>query len=246
VAQAGDAKFADSGVHHRPSRGCEAGETRESIDGIAEEQRSVAKRRSVPRHRRRDETSWRYDVRTVGGARGQRRIGVTRGFSLAKPEGGRIRGNSGDSSAGAGRCSAGETRSLVVGDTEAPQYGETRRRHSAAPKDSTLESPRGASAGKAGRCGRRGNPRPASKARQAMKSRGNSELQSRQRRRMRDSSRLENSIAGNSRRTGFRGNSRLRSPTRPMDAAYGETRRSITGWAGRCGSRGYPELAQRD
>jgi len=39
---------------------------------------------------------------------------------------------------------------------------------------------------------------------------------------MRDSSRLENSIAGNSPRTELRGNSKLRSPKQPMDAGKGK------------------------
>jgi len=104
------------------------GETRGNINGRAEEQRSGANRKSAPRHRRRTKAPGRTGVRTVGGARDQRRFGVTRRFSLTKPEGERTGATREGSSTGAGRCSTGETRALVVGDTEAPLYGATRKR----------------------------------------------------------------------------------------------------------------------
>ena len=104
------------------------GATRGNIDGHAEEQRTGANRGFVPRHHRRTEAPGRTGARTVGGARDQRRFGVTRKFSLAKPEGERTGATREGSSAGAGRCSTGETRALVVGDTEVPLYGATRKR----------------------------------------------------------------------------------------------------------------------
>jgi len=70
----------------------------------AEGQRFGANRNSVNRHLRRTKASWRYDARSVGGARESRTFGVTRRFSLTKPEGEQTGATRGDSSTGAGRC----------------------------------------------------------------------------------------------------------------------------------------------
>jgi len=80
------------------------GETRGTEAAKAEEQSPGANRNSVHRHHRRTEAPWRYGARSVGGARDQRSFGVTRRFSLAKPEGEQTGATRGDSSAGAGRC----------------------------------------------------------------------------------------------------------------------------------------------
>jgi hypothetical protein len=128
AVQAEDAKFEDKRDSSSTQLSMAIGETRDNIDGHAEEQRTGANRGFVPRHRRRTEAPGRTGARTVGGARDQRRFGVTRKFSLAKPEGERTGATREGSSAGAGRCSTGETRALVVGDTEVPLYGATRKR----------------------------------------------------------------------------------------------------------------------
>jgi len=78
------------------------GETRGTEAAKAEEQSPGANRNSVHRHHRRTEAPWRYGARSVGGAREPRSFGVTRRFSLAKPEGEQTGATRWDSSAGAG------------------------------------------------------------------------------------------------------------------------------------------------
>jgi len=82
----------------------EIGETRGTEAATAEEQSPGANRNSVHRHHRRTEAPRRCGARSVGGARESRSFGVTRRFSLAKPEGEQTGATRGDSSAGAGRC----------------------------------------------------------------------------------------------------------------------------------------------
>lgn len=147
-----------NGIHHRPSRGWEIGETRRNIDGHAEEQKSGANRKSDPRHLRRTEAPGRTGVRTVEGVRDQRRIGVTRRFSLTKPEGERT---------GATR----EVHQLVPEDavpgrpghwsSAIPKCrctGQPGNGLSAPPKHSILESPWGLIAGKSRKMQGAGKP----------------------------------------------------------------------------------------
>jgi len=79
------------------------GETRGTETATAEGQRFGANRNSVSRHLRRTKAPGRSGVRSVGGARDQRSFGVTRRFSLTKPEGEQTGATRGDSSAGTGR-----------------------------------------------------------------------------------------------------------------------------------------------
>jgi hypothetical protein len=72
-----------------------------------------------------------------------------------------------DSSLGAGGCSCGATRNWSSAIPNERGTGKPGNVPSAPPKGATFESPRRCVAGKAGRCGKRGDPQPVSKARQA-------------------------------------------------------------------------------
>jgi len=86
-----------------PAVDAESGRPGEAETATAEGQRFGANRNSVSRHLRKTEAPGRSGARSIGGARDQRSFGVTRRFSLTKPEGNRTGATRGDSSAGAGR-----------------------------------------------------------------------------------------------------------------------------------------------
>jgi hypothetical protein len=204
------------------------GETRGNIDGHAEEQRSRANRKSDPRHRRRTKAPGRTGVRTVGGARDQRRFGVTRRFSLTKPEGERT---------GATR----EVHQLVPEDavpgrpghwsSAIPKHrctGQPGNGLSAPPKHSILGSPRGLIAGKSRKVRDAGKPEACiTGTANRAEYRGNLELR---RPAMPKDARFESprkSIAGHGPRIALRGNSKRRSPTQPTDAATGKPENAL-------------------
>ncbi len=158
AAQAEDAKFEDKrdSSSTQPWMGNRGNPRKHRWS--AEEQRSGANRKSVPRHLRRTEAPGRTGARTVGGVRDQRRIGVIRGFSLTKPEGERT---------GATR----EVHQLVPEDavpgrpghwsSAIPKHrctGQPGNGLSAPPKHSILGSPRGLIAGKSRKVQKTGKP----------------------------------------------------------------------------------------
>ena len=171
------------------------------------------------RHRRRTEAPGRSGARSVGGARDQRSFGVTRRFSLAKPEGEQTGATRGDSSAGAGRCrfwgnpEPGRRRYRRIAVRGNP---ETINRHRRSIRTSTRledrspvkpeDAARGATCSEHRRRSRKreepGQPGALQPA--ALKD-----------------ARFESprkSVAGNSQRIVLRGNPKTRSPTQPMDA----------------------------
>jgi len=199
------------------------GETRGNIDGRAEEQRSGANRKSAPRHRRRTKAPGRTGVRTVGGARDQRRFGVTRRFSLTKPEGERteatrevhqlvpedaVPGRPGDWSSAIPKCRC----------TGQPGNGL-----SAPPKHSILGSPRGLIAGKSRKVRDAGKPEACiAGTANRVRDRGNLEHHAPAAPKDARFESPRKSIAGHSPRIALRGNSKRRSPMQPTDVAKGK------------------------
>jgi len=109
---------ATDGIHHRPSRGNEIGATQRveaarCERGFGGEPKARLISTSEPSRHRGDLVSG-----NVGGARDQRRCGVTRRFSLAKPEGEGTGVTRGVHQLAPEDAASGETRKLIVGDTE--------------------------------------------------------------------------------------------------------------------------------
>jgi hypothetical protein len=162
AAQAEDAKFVTRGTHHRPNRQCDAGATWGKQGRQAEGQRIGANRGSVSRRLRRTEApgrNWGQERR-----RSQRAKKIRGDPEILSGEAGGWtgRGDSADSSHGAGGCSCGATRNWSSAIPNERGTGKPGNVPSAPPKGATFESPRRCVAGKAGRCRKRGDPEPVS------------------------------------------------------------------------------------
>jgi hypothetical protein len=156
--QAEDAKFEDKRDSSSTQPPMAIGETRDNIDGHAEEQKTGANRGFVPRHRRRTEAPGRTGARTVGGARDQRRFGATRRFSLAKPEGERTEATREVYQLAPEDAVAGRPAHWSSAIPKRRCTGQPGNGISAPPKHSILGSPRGLIAGKSRKVRDAGKP----------------------------------------------------------------------------------------
>jgi len=164
AVKAEDAKFADSGEHHRPNRGCGAGATRRRIDGKPKDRDSGRTEELAIGASEGPKRQGETGARKVGGARGKRRFGATRRFSLAEPEGGAAEATRwihhlAPEDADAGRPA--DWSSAIPNERGTGRPGNV---PSAPPKGAPFESPRRYVAGKAGRRRERGNSPPTPKA----------------------------------------------------------------------------------
>jgi hypothetical protein len=186
---------------------------------------------SNPRQSRKVQSAGQPDT-TLGGAAGKRSRGATRSSSAGSTEGREIRGDSKIRRRQSRKMQSlgkprGHIRRRNWNSEDAGQPGDLMP---VALKDARFEATRRSIAGKAGRCGSRGNPGDVSRgATGGPKPRGNLELHRWERQRMRNSRQLEDP-----------------SPAEPEDAGCGATRSPIGRRDRESGAEGQPKVPEPD